>query len=183
MTDDLRRALEEYEPSGTHRDAFEDGWRAALAACSEPRAEGLREAVENAWEALLAVEKAAYAATPPAEGLVSKSAYDLALVQIEHDGEVINRLTQALRVANHKPHDRDGEPDPESGFPTCSECGAILTAATPPAEGLDATWVQSVIDRWDGYNGDSLLAELHATPAAPEQPYDAFPEFAPEQPE
>jgi hypothetical protein len=41
MTDDLRRALEEYEPSGTHRDAFEDGWRAALAARSEPPAEGL----------------------------------------------------------------------------------------------------------------------------------------------
>lgn len=61
----------------------------------------------------------------------SDTAYRLALVQIEHDGEVINRLTRALRVATHKPHDKSGPSDPDSGFPTCSECSAILTADKP----------------------------------------------------
>ena len=61
-------------------------------------------------------------------------AYRLALVQIEHDGNVINRLRQALRVATHSPHDTAGTPDPDSGFPTCSDCGAILTGGESAGE-------------------------------------------------
>lgn len=40
-------------------------------------------------------------------------------------GKVIERLTTALRVSDHKPHDQDGEP--VEGFPACSICGAIQT--------------------------------------------------------
>lgn len=39
--------------------------------------------------------------------------------------ETIDRLTTALRVATHEPHDQSGPP--AEGFPTCSGCGAILT--------------------------------------------------------
>jgi hypothetical protein len=39
------------------------------------------------------------------------------------------RLTRALRVATHSPHDQKGEPN--EGFPTCSECGAIQTGGSP----------------------------------------------------
>lgn len=58
-------------------------------------------------------------------------AFRLALIQIEHDGEVIKRLTKALAVATHSPHDQDGEPN--EGFPVCSVCGAIQTATIPAA--------------------------------------------------
>ena len=37
------------------------------------------------------------------------------------------RLATARRVSAHTPHDRNGPPDKASEFPTCSECGAILT--------------------------------------------------------
>ena len=42
---------------------------------------------------------------------------------------VINALQQALRVARHSPHDQAG--NPVEGFPVCSACGAIQTAAQP----------------------------------------------------
>jgi hypothetical protein len=69
-----------------------------------------------------------------ADTSVLDSAYRMALAQIEHDGEVIKRLTQALRVASHKPHDQDGEPN--EGFPTCSVCGAIQTGEAADTSGL-----------------------------------------------
>jgi hypothetical protein len=49
--------------------------------------------------------------------------------------ERIERLTTALRVASHEPHDRDGEP--VEGFPTCSVCGAILTGPAASDGSLD----------------------------------------------
>ncbi len=59
--------------------------------------------------------------------VVQSPAFRMALTQIEHDAETINRLTRALRVAHHKPHDQLGKPD--NGFPVCSVCGAIQTSA------------------------------------------------------
>lgn len=56
---------------------------------------------------------------------VLESAYRIALRQIEADGERINRLEAALRVAHHTPHDQLGKPN--EGFPRCSVCGAIQT--------------------------------------------------------
>jgi hypothetical protein len=54
-----------------------------------------------------------------------RAAFDMMLVQRQHDAEVIERLTRALRVSAHSPHDQDGEPI--VGFPVCSVCGAIQT--------------------------------------------------------
>jgi hypothetical protein len=79
-----------------------------------------------------------------------EGAFRLALIQIEHDGEVKNRLTQALRVATHTPHDQDGTPDPDSGFPVCSVCGAIQTEAAPPSDHSvhpeNGGWCQTCVD-------------------------------------
>lgn len=92
-------------------------------------------------QVLTAVE--APAQTPAAEGeepqdyAALRSAFDLACGQIEADAHAIERLKRALRVAAHKPHDQAGEPDPESGFPVCSVCGAIQTQAPAADAGLD----------------------------------------------
>lgn len=92
--------------------------------------------MEDVWFASLldeaeAVGRAALATPAPTEDATLDSAYRMALGQIEHDGEVINRLKQALRVATHSPHDQSCEPN--EGFPTCSECGAIQTDPTEDA--------------------------------------------------
>jgi hypothetical protein len=66
---------------------------------------------------------------------VLETAYRFALKQIEADGETINRLTTALRVATHSPHDQTGEPN--EGFPVCSVCGAIQTEPSGSTAPLD----------------------------------------------
>lgn len=43
--------------------------------------------------------------------------------------EAVERLTRALRVAYHSPHDQAGEPS--EGFPVCSACGAIQVDPEP----------------------------------------------------
>ncbi len=71
-----------------------------------------------------------YAIWPDAAFIVAAVEYVRAALQGDADAPdprdaVIERLTQVLRVANHKPHDQDGEPI--EGFPVCSVCGAIQT--------------------------------------------------------
>ena len=77
-------------------------------------------------EALGGYEFAAPDPAPPWMDLL-QSAYSMALIQIEADGRTIERLKRALTVAHHRPHDNLGPADPDSGFPTCSGCEAILT--------------------------------------------------------
>lgn len=57
--------------------------------------------------------------------------------QWSHDPErecVCDRLRRAATVAECAEHDEDGPPADASGYPTCSKCGAILTAAALPPE-------------------------------------------------
>ena len=61
---------------------------------------------------------------------------DLIAVVASKDRATIERLTRALRVNTHSPHDQAG--DPIEGFPVCSVCGAIQTlAALAQPEPLD----------------------------------------------
>lgn len=86
------------------------------------------------------------------------------------DEQTIARLRQALAVATHRPHDRNGPPDPPSGWPTCSGCGAIIdpssavgTEAQAPvspigdtvreysaAPSLDVERLSEALGPWDG---------------------------------
>ena len=73
-----------------------------------------REALYEAIDAVLG-----YGAAPPEYPT-------LALVP-QSDIERLRRIRTAIRVNDHEPHDQAGQS--VEGFPTCSECGAIQTAA------------------------------------------------------
>jgi hypothetical protein len=82
---------------------------------------------EYGYDALIEAE-----AAQPAPGL------DVERTSDDRD-ETIERLTTALKVATHAPHDRNGPMDEASGFPTCAGCGGIITHSerfgwTPVAE-------------------------------------------------
>lgn len=85
------------------------------------QAGGLRAALDGAI-----VTVTAHQASPPEYP-------GLALVPIG-DIQRLDRLAAAVRVSDHEPHDQAGEP--VEGFPVCSVCGAIQTAAlASPGDG------------------------------------------------
>ena len=133
MTDPLRAALREGRLTDAEVESFYSAFDAVTG--TEARSiDGKRAIVEPLYSAFIAIRDAR---------LLAALAADTA----RPDPRTIERLTRALGVANHSPHDRDGEPNPESGFPTCSGCGAILTAAdTARPVGQNVQDVQDALD-------------------------------------
>ena len=72
--------------------------------------------------------------------------------------ETIERLTRALRVASHSPHDQAGEP--VEGFPVCSICGAIQTDPSPAGNGepLDERTLDARLVRVREYDGEKWVS-------------------------
>lgn len=79
------------------------------------------------------------------------------------EAEVMARMREAARVAACSTHDQNGPSDEASGFPTCSKCGAILTA-TPP---LDVA-AQRVVDAYRATIPFSYISEETELAAAVE---------------